>query len=58
MIRRLACAVYWPALLVAAAIAMTVAAIPFTGRLAGVVSVAAAAVVLIAGHAYERKDHR
>ncbi|MFI5473135.1 hypothetical protein ACIA6D_23210 [Streptomyces cacaoi] len=57
MIRRIVRAVYWPAVILAAAVAMTVAPIPFTGAAASVASVTAVALVFLAGLACEpRKD--
>lgn len=57
MTRRILRAAYWPAVLIAAAIAMTIAPIPFTGIAANTASILTAAAVLIAGLACEpRKD--
>lgn len=56
--KRLLRAVYWPAFLLAAAIAMTAATIPLTGPAAGIAAVAAAAAVLTAGNTLQRKDRR
>lgn len=52
-------AAYWTAVILTAAIAAIVAAIPFTGGTANAAGVVAAGLVLLAGLHYEpRKDQR